>query len=101
MLGSFEVGIILRLSRKTAVKLMRSGKIKSFPIHGRLWRTTRADLATYIEKEFNDESSAASRRASSLVERLELEVESLKRTLKKALRISSVAPPPGSRAAGV
>jgi hypothetical protein len=47
-----EVGAILGVSERSALRLMSSGQIESFRCGGKLWRTTTAKVKDYQEREF-------------------------------------------------
>ena len=51
-LSAKETAEALGISERTSIRLMRSGEIEAFKLHGKLWRTTAAKVSAYQKREF-------------------------------------------------
>jgi len=59
LLCSKQVGKMLGVHSRSAVKLLRSGQIRGFKPGGRVWRTTKAEIEAYIQRELAKSKRAA------------------------------------------
>lgn len=54
-----QVGKMRGVHSRSAVKLLRSGEIRGFKPGGRVWRTTKAEVEAYVERELAKRERAA------------------------------------------
>jgi excisionase family DNA binding protein len=55
-----KVADLLQVCDRTATRLMQSGEIEGFKVHGKMWRTTASRVEAYKRKQFlNHRTQAA------------------------------------------
>jgi excisionase family DNA binding protein len=59
LLGAKEVAVLLSVSERTVTRMFKSGEITAFKPNGKLWRTRREIVATYLRNNLGDEVKPA------------------------------------------
>lgn len=54
LLGTKEVAVLLGVCERTAIRLFESGEVRAFQIRGKLWRTRREIVDSYIRTRLGE-----------------------------------------------